>query len=110
MWRGSVSEQGSLAYIGSEKAIADLPFLNGNIATGGVATMLFWRSAYLSTLFSLRNRTLVVLDWLKVRITLSVSTAYAEWSILQIESCTGSRLWSGCLARMRRQVRTNSNK
>ncbi|KXN85645.1 putative NADH-ubiquinone oxidoreductase C3A11.07, mitochondrial, partial [Leucoagaricus sp. SymC.cos] len=62
------SHQGSLAYIGSEKAIADLPFMNGNIATGGVATYLFWRSAYLSTLFSLRNRTLVATDWLKVKL------------------------------------------
>ncbi|KAF8628833.1 hypothetical protein AX17_005893 [Amanita inopinata Kibby_2008] len=62
------SHQGSLAYIGSEKAIADLPFMNGNIATGGMATFLFWRSAYLSTLFSLRNRTLVATDWLKVRL------------------------------------------
>jgi len=62
------SHQGTLAYIGSEKAIADLPFLNGNIASGGVATFLFWRSAYLSTLFSLRNRTLVATDWLKVKL------------------------------------------
>jgi len=62
------SHQGSLAYIGSEKAIADLPFMNGNIATGGVATYLFWRSAYLSTLFSLRNRVLVASDWMKVRL------------------------------------------
>ncbi|KAJ2934436.1 hypothetical protein H1R20_g2665, partial [Candolleomyces eurysporus] len=62
------SHQGTLAYIGSEKAIADLPFMNGNIASGGVATFLFWRSAYLSTLFSLRNRTLVATDWLKVKL------------------------------------------
>ncbi|KAF9479533.1 FAD/NAD(P)-binding domain-containing protein [Pholiota conissans] len=62
------SHQGSLAYIGSDKAIADLPFMNGNFASGGVATYLFWRSAYLSTLFSFRNRTLVATDWLKVRI------------------------------------------
>ncbi|KAF8960637.1 NADH dehydrogenase [Flammula alnicola] len=61
------SHQGSLAYIGSDKAIADLPFMNGNFASGGVATYLFWRSAYLSTLFSLRNRTLVATDWLKVK-------------------------------------------
>lgn len=33
------SHQGSLAYIGSEKAIADLPFFNGNFASGGVATV-----------------------------------------------------------------------
>ncbi|KAG6830585.1 hypothetical protein H0H87_007582 [Tephrocybe sp. NHM501043] len=62
------SHQGSLAYIGSEKAIADLPFMNGNVASGGVATFLFWRSAYLSTLFSLRNRTLVATDWIKVKL------------------------------------------
>ncbi|KAF8730589.1 hypothetical protein AX14_005430 [Amanita brunnescens Koide BX004] len=62
------SHQGSLAYIGSEKAIAELPFMNGTIASGGVATFLFWRSAYLSTLFSLRNRTLVATDWLKVKV------------------------------------------
>ncbi|KAI0828503.1 FAD/NAD-P-binding domain-containing protein [Trametes gibbosa] len=62
------SHQGSLAYIGSDKAIADLPFFNGNLATGGVATFLFWRSAYLSTLFSVRNRTLVATDWLYVKL------------------------------------------
>ena len=28
------SHQGSLAYIGSEKAIADLPFMNGNVSYG----------------------------------------------------------------------------
>ncbi|KAJ3811422.1 pyridine nucleotide-disulfide oxidoreductase-domain-containing protein [Lentinula aff. lateritia] len=62
------SHQGSLAYIGSDKAIADLPFANGNIASAGVATFLFWRSAYLSTLFSLRNRTLVANDWIITKI------------------------------------------
>lgn len=74
------------SYIGSDRAIADLPFMNGNVsvtdsnpsldcsisafqfATGGVATYLFWRSAYLSTLFSLRNRTLVATDWIKVKL------------------------------------------
>ncbi|ORX41122.1 hypothetical protein BD324DRAFT_613295 [Kockovaella imperatae] len=62
------SHQGSLAYIGSEKAIADLPFFNGNVASGGGAAMLFWRSAYISTLYSVRNRTLVMTDWLKVKL------------------------------------------
>jgi len=62
------SHQGSLAYIGSDKAIADLPFFNGNLSTGGVATFLFWRSAYLSTLFSMRNRILVATDWMKVKL------------------------------------------
>ncbi|KAH9975270.1 FAD/NAD-P-binding domain-containing protein [Lactifluus volemus] len=62
------SHQGSLAYIGSEKAIADLEFLHHKFSSGGVATFLFWRSAYLSTLFSLRNRVLVATDWLKVKL------------------------------------------
>jgi len=62
------SHQGSLAYIGSDKAVADLPFFNGNLATGGVATYLFWRSAYVSNLLSARNRFLVVNDWLKVKL------------------------------------------
>ncbi|KAM0249805.1 hypothetical protein ACHAP5_002674 [Fusarium lateritium] len=59
------SHQGSLAYIGSEKAVADVPWFNGNIASGGGLTYLFWRSAYLSMCFSTRNRVLVAVDWLK---------------------------------------------
>ncbi|PWN52125.1 FAD/NAD(P)-binding domain-containing protein [Violaceomyces palustris] len=61
------SHQGSLAYIGSDKAVADISFGGTqNFASGGVATFLFWRSAYFSMLFSLRNRSLVAADWLKV--------------------------------------------
>lgn len=37
-------------------------------SSGGVATFLFWRSAYMSNLFSLRNRSLVLIDWAKVSI------------------------------------------
>lgn len=46
------THQGSLAYIGSEKAVADINWFNGNIASGGSLTYLFWRSAYLSMCFS----------------------------------------------------------
>lgn len=60
------SHQGSLCYVGADKAIADLPFgPAGNLASGGVATYAFWRSAYISSLFSTRNRALVITDWLK---------------------------------------------
>ena len=59
------SHQGSLAYIGSEKAVADVSWLSGNIASGGTMTYLFWKSAYLNMCFSMRNRVLVVLDWTK---------------------------------------------
>ncbi|KAF4898357.1 External alternative NADH-ubiquinone oxidoreductase [Colletotrichum viniferum] len=62
------SHQGSLAYIGSEKAVADVSWWNGNIASGGSMTYLFWRSAYLSMCFSTRNRLLVINDWLKSKV------------------------------------------
>ncbi|MDI1489275.1 MAG: NADH:ubiquinone oxidoreductase [Ramalina farinacea] len=62
------SHQGSLAYIGSEKAVADVSWLSGNFASGGTMTYLFWRSAYLSMCFSTRNRILVCVDWLKAKL------------------------------------------
>jgi NADH:ubiquinone reductase (non-electrogenic) len=49
------SHQGSLAYIGKERAVADISWLSGNIASGGTMTYLFWRSAYLSMCFSGRS-------------------------------------------------------
>lgn len=61
------SHQGSLAYIGSERAVADISWLSGNFASGGTLTYLFWRSAYLSMCFSTRNRILVCLDWMKAK-------------------------------------------
>ncbi|KAI6044556.1 NDE2, mitochondrial external NADH dehydrogenase [Pisolithus marmoratus] len=61
------SHQGSLAYIGSDKAIAELPIFGREWSSGGVATFLFWRSAYISTLFSLRNRALVAGDWMRTK-------------------------------------------
>ncbi|KAH7037903.1 uncharacterized protein B0I36DRAFT_372175 [Microdochium trichocladiopsis] len=62
------SHQGSLAYIGSERAVADVSWFNGNVASGGKLTYLFWRSAYLSMCFSTRNRVLVALDWVKGKV------------------------------------------
>ena len=46
------SHQGSLAYIGKERAVADISWVSGNLASGGTMTYLFWRSAYLSMCFS----------------------------------------------------------
>ncbi|KAL2181534.1 uncharacterized protein P884DRAFT_234315 [Thermothelomyces heterothallicus CBS 202.75] len=62
------SHQGSLAYIGSEKAVADVTWFNGNLAAAGSLTFLFWRSAYISMCFSTRNRLLVINDWLKSKV------------------------------------------
>jgi NADH:ubiquinone reductase (non-electrogenic) len=73
------SHQGSLAYIGSDKAVADLPFgfQGGNVAAGGQLTYYFWRSAYLSKLFSLRNRTLGIFAplFIEMNVLLTVSCA-----------------------------------
>lgn len=49
------SHQGSLASIGSEKAVADISWMNGNFATGGRMTYYFWQSAYLSMCFSSKS-------------------------------------------------------
>lgn len=44
--------QGSLAYIGNERAIADIPLLGMNVASGGQWTFLFWRVAYVKMCLS----------------------------------------------------------
>jgi NADH:ubiquinone reductase (non-electrogenic) len=59
------THHGSLAYIGSDKAVADLKIMNYNAAFGGILTYLFWRSVYLSGLFSIRNMIMVCADWSK---------------------------------------------
>ena len=59
--------QGSLAYIGSEKAVADLAWGSwSNVSTGGNLTYLFWRSAYIYMCLSVKNQILICIDWLKV--------------------------------------------
>jgi NADH:ubiquinone reductase (non-electrogenic) len=69
------SHQGSLAYIGREKAVADVPWLNGNVASGGKATYLFWRSAYLSMCFSCKYLLPYLRNAIHVRLLLTVSSA-----------------------------------
>lgn len=61
------NHQGSLAYIGSERAVADLVWGDwSNISTGGSLTFLLWRSAYIYMCLSVKNQVLVCVDWLKV--------------------------------------------
>lgn len=55
---------GMLAYIGDKRALADLPNVKGR----GFATFLFWRSAYLTRLVSMKNKILVLFDWIKASI------------------------------------------
>ncbi|EEQ40128.1 hypothetical protein CLUG_04257 [Clavispora lusitaniae ATCC 42720] len=61
------NHQGSLAYIGSERAVADLVWGDwSNVSSGGTFTFLVWRSAYVYMCLSVKNQILVVLDWLKI--------------------------------------------
>ncbi|KXS09245.1 FAD/NAD(P)-binding domain-containing protein [Gonapodya prolifera JEL478] len=53
---------GSLAYVGDEDAIADLPL---GMKLSGAATFWFWKSVYLSNMLNIRNRVLVAFDWTK---------------------------------------------
>jgi len=55
---------GMLAYVGSNKALADLQNFKGR----GLATWLFWRSAYLSRSVSVKNKVLVMFDWVKAKV------------------------------------------
>jgi len=55
---------GMLAYIGSNRALADLQNFKGR----GWATWLFWRSAYLSRIVSLKNKFSVMTDWIKAKL------------------------------------------
>jgi NADH:quinone reductase (non-electrogenic) len=55
---------GMLAYVGGNRALADLDPIKGK----GWATWLFWRSAYLSKIVSFKNKTLVLFDWFKAKI------------------------------------------
>ena len=55
---------GMLAYVGSGRALADLESVKGK----GFAAWLFWRSAYVTRIVSLKNKTLVLFDWLKTAV------------------------------------------
>jgi NADH:ubiquinone reductase (non-electrogenic) len=56
---------GMLAYIGNRKALADLPQYKGT----GFGMFVFWRSAYLTRLVSIKNKVLVLFDWIKTFIS-----------------------------------------
>lgn len=46
------NHQGALAYIGMDKAVADLNILGLNVASHGFFTFLFWKAAYLNMCLS----------------------------------------------------------
>lgn len=54
---------GMLAYIGDDRALADLP----TVKWRGFLTWIFWRAAYLTKLVSVKNKLQVLFDWIKSR-------------------------------------------
>jgi NADH dehydrogenase FAD-containing subunit len=58
------SNKGVMSYIGGNKAIVDLHQAQGK----GFFAWLFWRSAYLTRLVSIRNKILVIMYWFKTLI------------------------------------------
>ncbi|CCK68246.1 uncharacterized protein KNAG_0A05830 [Huiozyma naganishii CBS 8797] len=63
------SHMGTLAYIGSEKAIADLNIAGSQYKlSGGPLLYWFWKSVYLTMCISLRNRVMVTADWINAYI------------------------------------------
>lgn len=58
---------GALAYLGSEKAIANITWGGRTLYTGGgIFTFYIWRMVYLSMLLSTRTKFRVMMDWLKL--------------------------------------------
>lgn len=55
---------GMLAYLGGNRALADLPNFKGK----GWAAWLFWRSAYLTRLLSIRTKAQVLFNWISSQI------------------------------------------
>ncbi|ODV96156.1 hypothetical protein PACTADRAFT_49556 [Pachysolen tannophilus NRRL Y-2460] len=58
---------GALAYLGSEKAIANVTYGKRNLYSGGgLFTFFVWRVLYVSMILSVRSRFKVCADWLKI--------------------------------------------
>lgn len=58
---------GALAYLGSEKAIANITWRGRTLYTGGgIFTFYIWRMVYISMLLSTRTKFRVMMDWLKL--------------------------------------------
>ncbi|CAL9737421.1 rotenone-insensitive NADH-ubiquinone oxidoreductase, mitochondrial [Monosporozyma servazzii] len=58
---------GALAYLGHERAIANITYGKRSLYTGGgFFTFYIWRVVYLSMLLSARTRFKVIIDWMKL--------------------------------------------
>jgi hypothetical protein len=98
-------------YIGSEKAIADLPFFNGNVASGGGAAMLFWRSAYIVchilsvTAYSRCPAVYVILGSQPDASTGRLDEGQALWTVCCVECLSSQLTWEAEMFRESRRER-----
>lgn len=53
---------GMLAYVGDSKALAEIP--KAKLRWRGILTYFFWRSAYFTRLVTVKNKVLVLFDWI----------------------------------------------
>ncbi|KAI8066449.1 FAD/NAD(P)-binding domain-containing protein [Gongronella butleri] len=59
----SFRNMGTMAYIGSWKAVVDMRSVHEKATEGGFLAWLFWRSSYLSMTVSTRNKLLIPMYW-----------------------------------------------
>jgi NADH:ubiquinone reductase (non-electrogenic) len=59
---------GLLAYIGRERAMAQIEMGDASVKLSGTLTYLIWRSVYAVKQVSMRNRILITFDWIKAAI------------------------------------------
>lgn len=58
---------GILAYIGNDQALAEINAFDSSLAVFGGVAFLLWKSVYITKQVSLRNRVLILFDWLKAK-------------------------------------------
>lgn len=59
---------GLLAYVGNDSALTQLDTGDVHVQLSGRFAFLLWRSVYLTKQVSLRNRVLILFDWMKTRV------------------------------------------
>lgn len=59
---------GIMAYVGNEKALVSAEVLDSQFNIAGAFAFLLWRSVYITKQVSLRNRVLILFDWMKAKV------------------------------------------
>lgn len=59
---------GTMAYIGSDKALVEVDAGAVDFGISGRLALLLWSSVYITKQVSFRNRVLILFDWMKTRV------------------------------------------